>query len=87
MMKARATAEINLMREMREGGRGLSKAKAALETLERTFKGWERKATVNLGAQLEEVLEALLARFEPEKQFSGSEAYDIVIGELERGDG
>jgi hypothetical protein len=84
-MAKRAEGERKLMKTLKEGGKGMSEARAALEILERTFKGWERKATVNLPKQLEEVLEKLQASFEANKTFTGAQAYDIVIGELERG--
>lgn len=85
-MTNRALGEKALMQTLRDGGAGMSEARAALEILERTFKGWERKASVNLSKQLEDALEGILKRFEdPDKTFSGPEAYDIILKELERG--
>ncbi len=81
----KAKGEKKLRKTLSKGGKGISEAKAALEILERTCQGWERKATVNLPKQLEDVLLALSQRFSEGKQLSGPEAYEIVVAELDRG--
>ncbi len=81
----KAKGEQKLRKTLSKGGKGMSEAKAALEILERTCQGWERKATVNLPKQLEDVLRALSQRLGEVEQLSGPEAYELVVAELDRG--
>jgi hypothetical protein len=59
VLREYAILERTLVRQVREGGRGMSAAKAALEVLERQFKSWARKTNVTLSSQLDEVLTEL----------------------------
>ena len=59
VMREYAILERTLVRQVREGGRGMSAAKAALEVLERQFRSWARKTNVTLSSQLDEVLTEL----------------------------
>jgi hypothetical protein len=59
VMREYAILERTLVRLVREGGRGMSAAKAALEVLERQFKTWARKSNVSLSTQVNDVLEEL----------------------------
>lgn len=64
IMREWARAERDLMHEVRAGGPGMSKAKAALEILERQFKSWSRKTNVTLSSQLDEALTELEKRLD-----------------------
>lgn len=86
VMNARARAERKLRKVLSAGGKGMSEAKAALEMLDRTFAGWEKKTSINIAKQFEEQLVAILARLEPNKTFTGAQAADIVLAELKRAD-
>jgi hypothetical protein len=59
VMREYAILERTLVKLVREGGRGMSAAKAALEVLERQFKTWARKSNVSLSTQVNDVLEEL----------------------------
>jgi hypothetical protein len=59
VLREYAILERTLVREVRQGGRGMSAAKAALEVLERQFKSWARKTNVTLSSQLNDALEEL----------------------------
>lgn len=59
VLREYAILERCLVRQVREGGRGMSAAKAALEVLERQFKSWARKTNVTLSSQLNDALEEL----------------------------
>lgn len=59
VMREYARLERTLVKEVREGGKGMSSAKAALEVLERQFKSWARKTNVTLTHQLDDALEEL----------------------------
>lgn len=59
VLREYAILERTLVRQVREGGRGMSSAKAALEVLERQFKSWARKTNVTLSSQLNDALEEL----------------------------
>jgi len=82
VMREYARLERTLVREVREGGKGMSSAKAALEVLERQFKSWARKTNVTLTHQLDDALEELEKRFTPGATFTGAEAYEIVLKTL-----
>jgi hypothetical protein len=71
-MKELALLERELVRKVREGGRGLSEAKAALEVLERTFKSWARKTQQTVVKNFEEALVEMKGRLEPD-------AYAVVV--------
>jgi hypothetical protein len=68
VMREYARLERTLCREVREGGKGMSTAKAALEVLERQFKSWARKTNVTLTSQLDDALEELEKKL-PEEHF------------------
>lgn len=72
VMREYAVLERTLVKLVREGGRGMSAAKAALEVLERQFKTWARKSNVSLSTQINDVLEDL------EKQLDAKN-YEIVL--------
>jgi hypothetical protein len=76
-MKELALLERELVRKVREGGRGLSEAKAALEVLERTFKSWARKTQQTITRNFEDALANLKKRLPPEQ-------YEIVVEELSK---
>lgn len=59
VLREYAILERTLVRAVREGGRGMSAAKAALEVLERQFKSWARKTNVTLSSQLDDALAEL----------------------------
>lgn len=82
----RARGEAKLRKTLQAGGKGMSEAKAALEILERTYKGWERKSAVTVSDALKTILDQLMLQFEPNKTFTGAEAMDLVLGQLEAGD-
>lgn len=77
VMREYAILERTLVREVREGGRGLSAAKAALEILERQFKSWARKTNVTLSSQLDDALEEL-------ERVLPAEHYETVLKVLSR---
>jgi hypothetical protein len=66
VMREYAILERTLVKLVREGGRGMSAAKAALEVLERQFKTWARKTNVSLSSQLDGALEELQKRLPAE---------------------
>ena len=72
VMREYAILERTLVRQVREGGRGMSAAKAALEVLERQFRSWARKTNVTLSSQLNDALEEL------EKTLP-AEHYELVL--------
>lgn len=76
-MKELALLERELVRKVREGGRGLSEAKAALEVLERTFKSWARKTQQTVVRNFEEALGELKKRLPPAE-------YEIVVDVLSK---
>lgn len=76
-MKELAMLERELVRKVREGGRGLSEAKAALEVLERTFKSWARKTTQTITRTFEEALVELKKRLPAEQ-------YEVVVEVLNK---
>lgn len=59
VLREYAILERCLVRQTREGGKGMSAAKAALEVLERQFKSWARKTNVTLSSQMNDVLDEL----------------------------
>jgi hypothetical protein len=59
VLRQYALLERTLVRAVREGGRGMSAAKASLEILERQFKTWARKTNLTITTQLDEALEEL----------------------------
>lgn len=75
VLREYAILERVLVREVREGGRGMSAAKAALEILERQFKTWARKTNVTLSNQLNDVLEEL-------EKLLPAEHYETVLKTL-----
>lgn len=75
VLREYAILERTLVREVREGGRGLSAAKAALEILERQFKTWARKTNVTLSNQLNDALEEL-------EKLLPAEHYETVLKTL-----
>jgi hypothetical protein len=76
-MKELALLERELVRKVREGGRGLSEAKAALEVLERTFKSWARKTQQTITKNFEEALVELKKRLPVDQ-------YEIVVEVLSK---
>lgn len=80
----RARAEKALILTAKEGGPGAHPAKQALQILERTYKGWASKASVDLSKQFEESLAGMREQFEldPDRVFTGAEAYEVVIQAL-----
>lgn len=85
-MHQRAKGEAKLRKTLAAGGKGMSEAKAALEILERTFKGWERKKAVTVSDALKTVLEQLALQFTEDRVLTGAEAMDLVISQLEAGE-
>jgi hypothetical protein len=79
VMREYAILERTLVRQVREGGRGMSAAKAALEVLERQFKSWARKTNVTLFTQLNDALEEL-------EKVLPAEHYETVLKVLSRHD-
>jgi hypothetical protein len=79
VMREYAVLERTLVKLVREGGRGMSAAKAALEVLERQFKTWARKSNVSLSNQINEVMAELEKQLAPTKTFTGAEAYELVL--------
>ena len=77
VLREYAILERTLVREVREGGRGLSAAKAALEILERQFRSWARKTNVTLSSQLDDALNEL------EKKLD-NDTYELVVATLAR---
>lgn len=77
VLREYAILERCLVRQVREGGRGMSAAKAALEVLERQFKSWARKTNVTLSSQLEDALEEL-------ERVLPTEHYETVLKVLSR---
>jgi hypothetical protein len=75
VLREYALLERCLVREVREGGRGMSAAKAALEILERQFKTWARKTNVTLSNQLNDALEEL-------EKLLPAEHYETVLKTL-----
>ena len=76
-MHQMAIREATLIHEMQEGGRGLSKAKAALETLQTQHRAWAKASTATLEKRLEHALEVLKKKLEPK-------VYEVVLRTLER---
>lgn len=72
VLREYAILERCLVRQVREGGRGMSAAKAALEVLERQFRSWARKTNVTLSSQMNDVLEELERRLP-------AEHYELVL--------
>ena len=72
VLREYAILERTLVQQVREGGRGMSAAKAALEILERQFKSWARKTNVTLTSQLDSALAEL------EKQLP-KEHFEVVL--------
>lgn len=72
VMRQLALTEKDLVRKVRAGGQGMSQAKAALEILERLFKGWSSKATTSLATGLKDALD------EMERQLP-TEHYETVL--------
>lgn len=66
VMREYAILERTLVKLVREGGRGMSAAKAALEVLERQFRTWARKTNVSLSSQLDDALAELEKRLPAE---------------------
>jgi hypothetical protein len=82
VMREYAVLERTLVKLVREGGRGMSAAKAALEVLERQFKTWARKTNVSLSTQINDVLEDLEKQFcvaDGTRTFTGAQVYEIVL--------
>jgi hypothetical protein len=79
VLREYAILERTLVRQVREGGRGMSAAKAALEVLERQFKSWARKTNVTLSNQLNDSLEEL-------EKLLPAEHYETVLKVLARHD-
>jgi hypothetical protein len=77
VMREYAVLERTLVRQVREGGRGMSAAKAALEVLERQFKTWARKTNVTLANQMNDVLEEL-------ERLLPAEHYETVLKVLSK---
>lgn len=77
VLREYAILERTLVRQVREGGRGMSAAKAALEVLERQFKSWARKTNVTLSSQLDDALEEL-------ERLLPAEHYETVLKVLAR---
>ena len=76
-MKELAMLEKELVKKVREGGRGLSEAKAALEVLERTFRAWTRKSQQTIVKNFEDALIEIKKRLPPD-------AYEIVVEVLDK---
>lgn len=75
VLREYAILERTLVKLVREGGRGMSAAKAALEVLERQFRSWARKTNVTLSTQLNDALEEL-------EKLLPAEHYEVVLKTL-----
>jgi hypothetical protein len=72
-----ALLEKKLIQEMRKGGKGFPRAKAALTVLERNFKRWEAKTTISIAKTFDEALDELEKTLDPE-------TFALVLGILEK---
>jgi hypothetical protein len=82
VMRQFGRLEAKLVRETLAGGPGVSTAKAALEVLSRTRKGWAPKSSIEIGQELAEGLQLLRAQLPAGMIFDGAAAYEIVVRTL-----
>lgn len=72
-----ALHQYDLIQVLKQGGRGLSPAKVALEQLTAQHKSWAKASAATLAKQFEDALESLKKIFEPKD-------YEKIVRVLER---
>lgn len=72
-----ALAEVALIRELKKGGPGHAKSKAALNILQGIFKAWTPKTSVTLMVSFQSALDELEQKLEPE-------VYELVLRTFQR---
>lgn len=80
--QALAQAERKLIQSVRQGGKGLDVAKAALAILQSTREGWRKRSNVNLAAQFNDALTELRKRLKG--PMTGEQAMAIVFDVFRR---